>query len=218
MIGFIESYENQVDASFSLVFSDLLCNNYINLFLSLTSRIVVERVEIATKFFKKDSKIINCLWKVNENRTFFHKFLEISTKAEKVAAMKTVVDDNFNSEVAQKIFVGKYQSANFLSLLWHNRWIVDDTNAVADAVNYYFDIKILQNISSFEDFMEFMLNQNFSAEEIREFFFTNINIFQEENGNEKIYEKYAKKLLSPDDFKQIVFSKHERYFIDFNAM
>jgi len=200
MIGFIESYENQVDPEFNKVFTELMCENYPNLLLTLTSEDASERIEIATKFFKKDTKIINCLWKVNENRTFFHRFLEITTKADEVTAMKKVVDDNFSKNVAQKIFSGKYQSANFLSILWQNRWNLSDTNVISNAVNYHFDIKKLQSIRNLKEFMEFLLNQNnFSKEEIREFFYSNVN-FMKNVDDEVVYKKHAKKLLNPEDY------------------
>ncbi|KAL7013248.1 hypothetical protein ACKWTF_015296 [Chironomus riparius] len=203
MIGFIDSYEDQVDASFNPVYSDLLCHSYPNLLLCLASKFADERIGIATKFFKKDIKIIDCLWNVNENRTFFHRFLELATKADQVADMKAVVDDNFSSEDARKVLAGKYQSANFLSILWQHRWNANYSNAITNATGYAFDLQKLQSIQKFDDFMKFLINQKFSNEEMREFFYGNINIM-DNKADKVVFEKYANELLSSKDYKDIL--------------
>ena len=156
-----------------------------------------------TKFFKKDSKIINCIWKINENRTLFHIFLEFDANRKKIKDFRKIIDDNFSAQDVHKIVQGKFQSVNFLSILWFKRMNINEYNSIMNATNFYYDIKILQNIPNFEEFIKFFSTQNYSKEEIREFFYANINIFVNGDENSKIYEKYARLLLTQEDFKAI---------------
>ncbi|XP_070493069.1 uncharacterized protein [Chironomus tepperi] len=200
MLGFIETYQNQVEPEFPKIFSNLMCQNYSDLFEIIAADADLEKVNLATKFFKKDSKIVNILWKIDENRTYFHEYLKNPLNSDEIIAMGRVVDDNFSPEAAQKIKKGKNQSVFLLSILWSHR---ANFSAISKALNYSYDVTIVKNISNLRNFHEFLAHNDFKYEEIHEYFMTNLENLFEKNEKSKILEEFARKLLSKEDFVKL---------------
>jgi hypothetical protein len=118
--------------------------------------------------------------------------------------MTKIVDENFNQEDRKKILHGKHQDANFLRMSWQKRMNKNSTSAFMTAVNFQSDIENLRKIKSFEKFMEFLESEDFSREELREFFMVTLGTRAVRTNNDVvIFIKYAKKLLSKDDYAEL---------------
>ena len=118
--------------------------------------------------------------------------------------LKKIVDENFNPDDRKKILEGKFQAANFLRMSWQKRGNMNSTIAFMAAVNYQSDIANLKKITKFEKFMEFLETENFSREELWEFFEASLGTKAVKTDKDVgIFIQYAKKLLSKDDYAEL---------------
>jgi len=196
--GFVEAYSDTQTSSFSPVIKRLMLTNYSDLMYFVGNQVYV--IETTTTFFKKDHDVINALWKINQNRTYFHEYFEMTATGVETEQMIKIVNENFNHEDRMKVVGGKYQAANFLRMTWQKRQ-KNHRIAFTKAVNFKCDVERLVKIQTYEKFMEYLETQNYSREELLEFFKVVRDPTPIKTDNQrKILIKYAKKLLSAQDF------------------
>jgi hypothetical protein len=202
MTGFLNNFTNDYKESFDPAFRNIILKEDFNLMYLIGERF--SGIRIATKFFKKDTEIITKLWKINEIRTLFHDFFENPTNADDATQMTKIVDENFNIEDKKKIIEGKNQAANFLRMSWQKRRNKNNTIAFMDAVNFKFDFEALRNAKNFENLMQIVVAQNYTNEELFEFFVHTLGSRAiKTEADKEILKNYGRRMLSADDYKAV---------------
>ncbi|XP_070502944.1 uncharacterized protein [Chironomus tepperi] len=176
IFGFIDAHTKDTSDSFNEEIRHVMEYDYKDLFQSVNTEI--RNIDCYSTFFKKDQKILEILWKIDENLTSFHEFIFLGVFYSDLKDLTEVVAKYFNKDDQKKIFEGKYQNVNFLFIIWSNRQDKKFVKYFANVTNFSHQLEsmepTLNAIDYIEDFIEFIKSKNFSQPEYFEFLAANL--------------------------------------------